>query len=244
MFRMIAWAAGILGGILLLLLLLIFLLLCLKVQVFVDKIPGSPLRLLLQYGILRIPILPLPEKKKTGKPPKKPPDKKEKPEAPAKKKGIPPFLKGLDIGDLICLALDTLLALKNRLVIRRLCVKVLIATGDAGKTGILLGRSAAVVGMILPLLEQNFSIPNFKVDIDGDFEAEKPDTRAAVGLTLYMRPVFAAAILLRAGFRFLLMVLAARRREKRRMTAAPAGASGEMIDPQTDKQNEKKENVT
>lgn len=244
MFRMIAWAACILGGIVLLLLLLMIWLLCLKVQVFVDKAPGSSLRLLLQYGILRIPILPRPKREKPQKPPKEPPEKKEKPKEPAKKKGIPAFLKGLDIGDLICLALDTLLALKDRLVIRRLRVKVLIATGDAGKTGILLGRTAAITGMILPLLEQNFVIPDFKVDVDGDFEAEQPDTRAAVGLTLYMRPIFAVAILLRAGFRFLLMLLAARRREKQRMIAAPAGAPSETIDSQPDKQNEKKENVT
>lgn len=243
MLRIIAWAAGILGGILLLLLLLIFLLLCLKVQVFVDKIPHSPLRLLLQYGILRIPVLPLPKRGKTGKQPKEPPDKKQKPEEPVKKRGIPSFLKGLDIGDLICLALDTLLALKNRLVIRRLRVKVMIATGDAGKTGILLGRTAAVTGMILPLLEQNFVIPDFKVDVDGDFEADQPNTRAAIGVTLSMRPVFAAAILLRAGFRFLLL-RAARRREERRGTAAPAGGSGETIDSQTNSSNEKKENVT
>lgn len=243
MFRMIAWAAGILGGILLLLLLLMILLLCLKVQVFVDKVPDSSLRLLLQYGILRIPLLPRPKREKFPKPQKEPPEKKEKPKGPAKKRGIPDFLKGLDIGDLICLALDTLLALKDRLVICRLRVKVLFATGDAGKTGVLLGRTAAIVGMILPLLEQNFVIPDFKVDIDGDFEAEKPNTRAAVGLTLYMRPIFAVAILLRAGLRFLLMLRAARRREKRRMIAAPAGAPSETINSQTEKQNEKKENV-
>lgn len=235
MLRILIWILAILGGILLLILLLLLLLLLMKVQVFVDKVPESPLRLTLRYSILRIPILPLKKGAKPKKPPQKPSPPKKEEEKP-KKKGLPPILKGLDIGDLICLALDALLKLKDRLVIRRLRVKVLFATGDAGKTGVLLGQAAAITGMILPLLEQNFTIPDFAIDIDGDFQAEQPNTKAAVGLTMYMRPIFALAVALWAAFRFLRLRLAANRQ--------PAPAESPKKQTVSHTPNEKKENVT
>ena len=77
MLKILFWIAGILGGILLLLLVLLILAMIPRVRVAVDKKPSEPLRLVLGYGIIRIPILPLPKKKeKTPAAQKTPPPKK------------------------------------------------------------------------------------------------------------------------------------------------------------------------
>ena len=241
MLRIIAWIAGILGGILLLLLVLLLLLLLVllilllpRVRVEVDKIPAHPLRLVLGYGIVRIPILPRPKKgKEPREKPEPPPKKAEKP----KEKKKPPFsLKGGDIGDAICLALDLLLDLKDRLVIHRLRVKVLIAAGDAAKTGILLGRSAAMTGMILPILEQNFVISDFAIDVDGDFQAEEPATRAAVGVTVSLRPLHLPLLLLKYARRIFALV--------RALLSGRKKAEGPVTDGENPVNDTKKENVT
>ena len=205
MLKILFWIAGILGGILLLLLVLLILAMIPRVRVAVDKKPSEPLRLVLGYGIIRIPILPLPKKKeKTPAAQKTPPPKKKTKKKPEKeKKGSALSIKELDFGEAICLALDMLLDLRNRLVIHRLRVDVMIATGDAAKTGVLLGNTAAVSGMILPLLEQNFVISDFGIYVDGDFQAETPSTRAMLGITISLRPIHLPLILLKYSRRLL-----------------------------------------
>lgn len=193
MFKILAWAAAILGALALLLLLLIVLALLTRVRVDLDKPEGGPLRLVIGYGPLRLPLLPLRKKKAAGKPVKTRPEKP-KPEKPAAG-GF--SIKNVDIGDAICLALTLLDELKNRLVIHRLRADVMIATGDAAKTGILLGRSAAVTGMILPFLEQNFSIPDFHIAVDGDFQAEAPRTRFSFCAAASLRPLHLLLIFLK-----------------------------------------------
>ena len=75
-----------------------------------------------------------------------------------------------DWGELICECLSFLEEVKDRLRIDVLRVQLLLAAGDAAKTGMYLGALSALVGMIYPFLTENFQIRDFHVQIDGDFE--------------------------------------------------------------------------
>lgn len=245
MLRILTSIAAAAGAVILLLVLLLLLALVPRVRVDVDKAQDGPLALALRYGWLRFRLLP---RKKKEKPKKKPPAKpkpKKKPEKTKEKKGG--FsLKGIDIGDTICLVLDILIELRNRLRIHRLRADVMLATGDAAKTGILLGRIAAISGMILPILEQNFVISDFQILVDGDFQCETPSTRAAFAVSVSIRPIHLPLILLKFRRQLLALYRALRTDSRAEKTAREPAAS----EP-TQKANEKpinhdteKENAT
>ena len=78
----------------------------------------------------------------------------------------------MDAGELIDLALRLLSELTDTLRISRLRVRVMIGTDDAAKTGMLLGSSAAITGMVVPFLENTFEMKDYHVDVDADFEAD------------------------------------------------------------------------
>lgn len=195
MLKILAWIAAALGGIALVLLALLVLALLPRARVVLDKPAEGALRLSVGYGFLRIPILPLPKKKGGKRPAAKPKPRAEKPAKHKKPGGF--SVKNLDLGEAICLALDLLYELRDRMKIHRLRADVMIATGDAAKTGILLGRSAAVTGMILPFLEQNFVIPDFHIAVDGDFQSETASTRFSCGVTVSIRPIHLPLILMK-----------------------------------------------
>ncbi len=195
---MLTYLAAAVVGLPLLLALLLLLALIPRVRVDVDKAQTGPLALAVRYGWIKIRLLPrkpkpskkaAPAKPKPKAPPKKPKEKK------AKEGGF--SAKGLDIGDTACLALDLLIELRNRLKIHRLRADVMLATGDAAKTGVLLGQIAAISGMVLPFLEQNFVIPDFRIAVDGDFQCEGPATRAAFAVSVSIRPIHLPLLLLK-----------------------------------------------
>lgn len=157
-------AAGI-GILLALVLVLGFVLLCLRVGAFV-QVRNDGVSIRLQIGFLHKTIRP----RKGRKPPAE--KAEEKPEKPVaeQKESDEPELPDLDWGDLICEGLSFLEDIKDRLRIDVLRVKLLLATGDAAKTGIYLGGLSALSSMIYPFFAENFQIRDFNVQIDGDFE--------------------------------------------------------------------------
>ena len=135
----------------------------------------------LRYGRIRIRVYPLPrafQKKKEDKP-KKP---AAAPSAPSDFD-----LSNLDLGDTVCLLLDMLDDLRDIVRIDILRADVMIATGDAAKTGMLLGECSALVGMITPFLENTFSIKEYHIVLDGDFESNQ--TRWKATLAFSARPI-------------------------------------------------------
>lgn len=102
-----------------------------------------------------------------------PPEKK-KPKA-VKKEATPNTekkggsLEGLK--DIILSALKTLSPAIKSIRIDKLCGKITIASDDAFKTAMMFGSSAAGVGILLPVLENNFKIKKKDIEVNADFES-------------------------------------------------------------------------
>lgn len=116
-----------------------------------------------QYGRLKLRVYPLPARGKKAKTVPKAAEERQP------KKGASFDFSGLDLGDTFFLILDLLYELREAMRLDTVRVDALIATGDAARTGILLGQIAALTGMITPFLEQNFNIRNYHIAVDGDF---------------------------------------------------------------------------
>ena len=124
----------------------------------------------LRYGRISLRIYPLPGRlsgkaKKTSKTGKKP------------RRAFPRRSLNfgrIDLGDTITLLLDLLDEMQDGLRLDTIRVDAVLATGDAARTGILLGQLAALTGMITPFLEQRFDIRDYHIAVDGDFQGDTP----------------------------------------------------------------------
>lgn len=190
-------AAGI-GILLALVLVLGFVLLCLRVGASVQaRNDGISIRL--QVGFLHKTIRP----GKGRKLDKKSVTESDKPEAEEEEPDA--FeLPDLDWGELICEGLSFLEDVKDRLRIDVLCVQLLLATGDAAKTGMYLGGLSALTGMVYPFFEQNFQIRDFNVQVDGDFEGNKTQYDLRFGCSF--RPIRMIGAAVRHGRKLYHMV--------------------------------------
>ena len=138
------------------------------------------INLWVRYGQIRLHLYPLPKRaKKTARAPKKAPPEKQT-DAPKKSRHI-------DLGDTICLVLGLLDDLRHAMRIDILHLDAVIATGDAARTGTLLGMAAALSGMITPVLQQSFDIPHYHIHIDGDFQGDKGHWQAEAAVSV--RPI-------------------------------------------------------
>ena len=147
-------------------------------------------------GPIRIPILPAKkkdpdeeikkkEKKKVQKAQK---NKKDKP-ASSKKKEEKPKEKGGPITDFLPLvktALDLLNSFRNKLRIKQLELKLIMAGDDPCDLAVNYGKANAAMGNLLPLLERCFVIKKRDVEVECDFEASQTliIARADVTITL------------------------------------------------------------
>lgn len=80
--------------------------------------------------------------------------------------------------DIILSALKTLGPAVKSIRIDKLCGRITIASNDAFKTAMLFGSSAAGVGILLPVLENNFKIKKKDIEVNADFE--EPETLATL----------------------------------------------------------------
>ncbi len=109
-------------------------------------------------------------KKKKEKKPKKTDDKKKKASAePKKEKGgsITDFLPLVKIG------LDFLNAFRRKLRIRRLEMKLILASDDPCDLAVNYGRAWAALGNLMPRLERYFVIKKRDLEVECDFEADQ-----------------------------------------------------------------------
>ena len=134
-----------------------------------------------QYGWLKLRVYPLPARRKKAKTVPKAAEERQP------KKGASFDFSGLDLGDTFFLILDLLYELREAMRLDTVRVDALIATGDAARTGILLGQIAALTGMITPFLEQNFNIRNYHIAVDGDFQGNTPHWEAEAAFSV--RPI-------------------------------------------------------
>ena len=182
-------------GLVLFVLLLILLLLCVRTGIDVVGVNGD-VSAEVRYGLVRIPVWPRPRRKKE-QPPPEPQEDGQKPQKKRKKKKYRYSInrEELDIGELMDFTHRLHSELTDAVQISRLRVRVVIGTDDAAKTGILLGQSAAITGMIVPFLENTFSMRDYHVDVDADFEADH--TEWAFTVFCWLRPLRVLWCLLR-----------------------------------------------
>lgn len=163
---------AVLLGILLALFVICLLLLCVRTGVEAVGVNGD-VSVEIRYGKIRFPVWPPPRhvKKKTAPAPQQ---GKPKPKKKSKKKKYKYSLnrEALDVWEIADLVLRLLSELTDTLRISRLRVRVVIGTDDAAKTGMLLGTSAALTGMIVPFLENTFEMKDYHAAVDADFEAD------------------------------------------------------------------------
>lgn len=183
-------------GLLLLALLVAILLLSVRTGVEVVGVNGE-VSVELRYGMVRIPIWPPPHRKEKAEETPPPGEKKLKKKKRRKQKKYRYSLNrdALDVWEIADLALRLLSELASTLRISRLRVRVLIGTDDAAQTGVALGTSAALAGMIVPFLENTFDMREYHVDVDADFEADHTDWAFTVFCSL--RPLRVLLCMLR-----------------------------------------------
>ena len=104
---------------------------------------------------------------------------------------------GLDVGEIAGTVRDFLSDLTDRLRISRLRARVVIGTDDAAQTGILLGQTAALCGIIVPFLENTFDMQDYHVSADADFNADHTEWAFTVNCSI--RPISLVRVLLRHG---------------------------------------------
>lgn len=95
---------------------------------------------------------------------------------------------GLPFGEIADIVLDFLGDLTGSLQITRLRVRLVLATGDAAQTGILLGQTAALCGILVPFLENTFDLRDIHVRADPDFEKDKTEWAAEVFCAIRRSP--------------------------------------------------------
>ena len=191
----ILWILAVLGGLAALALLLGLALLCVRTGVEAVGATGA-VSVEARWGLLRVPVWP----RRRRRPPAAPRD--EARPKPKKRRKKPKYRYSLnreevDVRELASLAMTLLGELADKMRISRLRVRVLIGTDDAAETGMLLGTSAALTGMLVPFLENTFDMHDYHVDVDADFEADHTEWAFTVNCSL--RPLQLLTVLLRHG---------------------------------------------
>ena len=140
-------------------------------------------------GPVRIPILP--KKKKDPNKKEKKKEKKKKPQSNKKGKGETAGekkkKKGGPITDFLPIvktALDLLNSFRQKLRIKRLDLKMIMAADDPCDLAINYGRANAAMGNLMPQLERCFVIKKRNVEIECDFEASETVIIARADITI------------------------------------------------------------
>lgn len=187
---------GTIAGVILLvvlgLIVFVHLLLIPRVGVYAAAKNGD-VKIKVRYSWLKILVFQLPKKEGKARKPKKPkkqkPKKEKKPkeetgEAKPKKKLN---FKALDLGDTICFFLNMLLRMKNTLRLDIVRADVVLATGNAAKTGKLLGQIAKWVSILYAFLQEHFNMKTCHIWVDGDFDGS--ETKYDTEFSLSLRPI-------------------------------------------------------
>lgn len=178
MLRVLIILLCVLGGVVLLLLAALAVLLNIRARLEFVGVSGD-MTLDAVYGPVRVPLWPRPRHLKKKKKKEKDETEQEAEEKSAEGK-FSIAKSGLSFGEIADIVLDFLGDLTGSLQITRLRVRLVLATGDAAQTGILLGQTAALCGILVPFLENTFDLRDIHVRVDPDFEKDKTEWAAEV----------------------------------------------------------------
>lgn len=192
------WILGILLGIVLLALVIVLMLLNIRAGIEAVGVTGE-VSVEARYGPVRIPLYPRPRHLKKKKEETEAEQKKseENEKKTSGKLGLSLPKDGLDVGEIAGTVRDFLSDLTDRLRISRLRARVVIGTDDAAQTGILLGQTAALCGIVVPFLENTFDMQDYHVSADADFNADHTEWAFTVNCSI--RPISLIRVLLRHG---------------------------------------------
>lgn len=155
-------------------------------------------------GPVRIRLFPREEKEKKPKkekPVKEKKEEKSKDGEEAGEKSAKPKLP--PIGDLVSIALESLGALKRKIRIDDLTLHLTWASEDPADTALGFGKAQAALGMIWPLIANNFHVKKHDMGVSVDFERTKPEIYARGSLTMTIGQLVSFA--LRFGIKFLVL---------------------------------------
>lgn len=155
----------------------------------------------LRAGPLRIRVYPPKPRKKSGE--KKPKRAKKKNPKPQKEEQPEPKPGGqLDtLKTMLPLVADAAGQLRRKVRVDRLLLDVTAAAPDPAMAALSFGGVNAAIGMIWPLLENNFNIGDRRIRTKADFNLTEPEAYLYASFSLRLGQ--AVALALRLGIRFL-----------------------------------------
>lgn len=109
-------------------------------------------------------------------------------------------LTAQQLTDYARLALDAMGQLRRRIVVRRLQVRAIVATGDAASTAVAFGSAAAALGLLEPMMEEKFRIKRRDIAVDCAFDRTESEVEFDVEFSALTVRLLAAG--LRIGLRF------------------------------------------
>lgn len=171
---------------------------------------GESLRVKLRVGPFFVPVFPG-KKKKTKK--KKAPEK-EKPKPDGK--ALLPLLR-----ELLPVGLEALTGFRQRLRIDRLTLRLIWGEEDPADAAIHYGYAWGVVETLLAFLEANFVLVRREVSLDLDYQRDKPEVTAALGLSLTLGQCLAVGV--PAAVQALKIIVHNRRRQRESAQLQSAG---------------------
>lgn len=140
---------------------------------------------------------------------------KERRKAADRKEGKPGTLARLM--DLLPVLAEAAGALRRKILIHSLDLKVVWGAPDAAGAAIGFGRAHVMIGMIWPFFDHNFRVRRHAFQVDVDYEAHHPEV--AVGLELTMTIGQALAFVLRYSGKALIKWSRSGQRSQRRQEA-------------------------
>ena len=160
------------------------------------------LRARVRLGAFHLVVFPVKKKEKKQKE-EKPKEKKPKPPKEKKPKqggGLERFKRYVSLG---CEAAG---ALKRRIRIDDLKLDLLMAGEDAYKVAMGFGNANAALGMLWPLLDQNFEVKDHRFRTAVDFLKQKPEIYAFAAFSARIGQLI--SFLIRYGIRFFMLLRA------------------------------------
>lgn len=171
----------------------------------------------LRVGLLSLRVYPLRIKKikKEKKVPARPKRQKKQMEPDAKGNVFQDKLSLLR--SLLPVALRAAGRLRQKISIDLLEIYILLAGGDPASVAVAFGSANAIIGMVLPLLEQNFHIRQRDIRTAADFQRAHSEVRAKVSLSLTVGQGVAFALYF--GWQSLCVLLRWRRQQDEKKAA-------------------------